>query len=291
MVKNPPANAGETAGSKLRDWLADGDKALLQFSILLVLGWPLPPFSTHKPYDPIPVRLWFDSHHLLTLSFPCVETVGPNHWCSILAGRWSHLGSFKRRWRWPCLWRVWYNRSGGEAQAQYFLKSSVIIRAATVENHWIKQSLRSLPVLMICEPWLGQVNEVETPLYCSEKTEYIIIISRSIQLNSRTSKKKNYKEFFSAFWKYPGSHYPLQLMVLKGLQASPWVFHFTDESRKSPEDNQVCLLAESVVESLAFLTILFSKCLLCRRNFWKVEMGGKPASLKEVFGSLVYPES
>ena len=34
------------------------------------------------------------------------------------------------------------------------------------------------------------------------------------------------------------------------------------------------------------LTILFSKCLLCRRDFWKMGMGGKYASLKGVFGSL-----
>ena len=34
------------------------------------------------------------------------------------------------------------------------------------------------------------------------------------------------------------------------------------------------------------LTVLFRKCLLCRRNFWKMGMGGKYASLKGAFGSF-----
>ena len=35
------------------------------------------------------------------------------------------------------------------------------------------------------------------------------------------------------------------------------------------------------------LTILFSKCLLCRRDFWKMGMGGKYASLKEYLAACV----
>ena len=34
------------------------------------------------------------------------------------------------------------------------------------------------------------------------------------------------------------------------------------------------------------LTVLFHKCLLCRRNFWKMGMGGKYASLKGACGSF-----
>lgn len=62
------------------------------------------------------------------------------------------------------------------------------------------------------------------------------------------------------------------------------------EVLKRTELARVQLLAESVVGSPMCLTILLSKHL-CWRNFWKVRMGGKPASLKGVFGSLVYPRS
>lgn len=70
-------------------------EALLWFSILLPV-WPWPPFGCHTPYDPIPVRLWFDSHHLHRSSFPCLEHVGPHHWCLILGRHWSHMGNLMK---------------------------------------------------------------------------------------------------------------------------------------------------------------------------------------------------
>lgn len=80
---------------------------------------------------------------------------------------------------------------------------------------------------------------------------------------------------------------PLQLIVLKGLWTIPCFISISQmragkilKTVKHLTMGRICSRQASV------LTVLFHKCLLCRRNFWKMGMGGKYASLKGAFGSF-----
>lgn len=91
-------------------------QALLQFSMLLALSdftpiWLPQAIWSHSGETSV----WLTSPPHVVLSL-CRGGLDHLRW--ILAGYWSHLGTFKERKPWSCLRKGWCNWSGGGAQAQ-----------------------------------------------------------------------------------------------------------------------------------------------------------------------------